>query len=64
MTPIESVKLTEFQIFLSTAEDEKNYFYGSDSVRQPASYGADAMPPGNYRVIDGQIYRISPGTPL
>lgn len=50
--------MTEFQLFLSTAEDEANYFTGrAEGLPAPAS----PVAPGLYRVIDGQLFRVVPG---
>jgi hypothetical protein len=52
--------LTDFQISLSTAEEEANYFTGGiQRLHEPDP--AVVMPAGIYRVIDGQLYRIVPG---
>lgn len=56
--------LTDFQFSLSTAEDERNYFSGSTPAPQPEVAPEDVLPPGTYRVIDGQLYRVAAGVPL
>ena len=51
-----------FQMSLSTAEDEVNYFTGqpvSLHVPEPST----AFLPGTYRVVDGQLCLILPGVP-
>ena len=51
------------QFYVSTADDELNYFTrlpGDDTL---ISSPRRPLPPGVYRVIAGQLYRISPGAP-
>ena len=55
------------QLSVSTAEEERNYFFGE----QPLLKWPDAnaiLPAGLYRVIDGRLYRvvegISPTVPI
>lgn len=55
-------ELTVFQISLSTADDEVNYFTGS----APPPFRLDSdpnrlLPPGTYRVLDGRLCRIVSG---
>jgi hypothetical protein len=47
------------QLSLSTAEDELNYFSGQPEAPHMPSPEA-VLPPGNYRVMEGQLYRIVP----
>lgn len=56
--------LTDIQFSLSTAEDEKNYFSGSTPPPHPELSPENALPPGTYRVIDGQLFRVAAGVPL
>lgn len=53
--------MTEFQLSLSTAEDEANYFSQYPSVF-PAP--VSEVPTGIYRVIDGQLFQVVPGVPI
>jgi hypothetical protein len=46
------------QICLSTAEDSENYFTG-EPIRQPEFTAA--LPPGTYRIVDGQLFQIIEG---
>lgn len=52
--------LVDFQLAVSTAEEEKNYFFGQP-VPSHESDPEAALPAGIYRVIDGQLYRVLPG---
>lgn len=52
-----------YQISQTTAEEERNYFYQTAPLDPVEDGSAHVMPPGEYRVIDGQIYRIVDGTP-
>lgn len=46
----------------TTVDDENNYFSGSIEQRVRASEGAyPQLPPGVYRVIDGELCRIVSG---
>ena len=50
------------QLSLTTAEDEHNYFTGQpEGSVQPTPN--EILPPGNYRVIDGRLYRIVDSLP-
>jgi hypothetical protein len=57
-----NTELVEFQISLSTAEEEANYFSEEISPRDTGGDG-QILCPGSYRVIDGQLYRIRTGVP-
>lgn len=55
-------EFTSEQIAISTAEDERNYFTGRPEISvQPDP--STILPPGTYRVIDGNLYRISRDVP-
>lgn len=54
-------RFIEFQISLSTAEEEINQPSPS-TIREPESEGSVGLEPGLYRVIDGELYRLVPGT--
>lgn len=58
-----SLNLVQMQLSLSTAEDERNYFTGSSPVSPPEPDPEAILPPGIYRVIDGEIFRVSAGAP-
>lgn len=52
------------QFFLSTMADEKNYFFEGTMPRTPPLESElGCLAPGNYRVIDGKLYRVLPGLP-
>ena len=51
-----------FQLSLSTAEDEVNYFTAPPLpvyIQEPST----ALQQGTYRVIDGQLHLVVPGVP-
>ena len=55
-------KLIIEQVSVSTAEDENNYFTGQPEasvVPRPS----EILPPGNYRVIAGNLYRVVDSVP-
>lgn len=56
------MSFTKFQLSVSTAEDELNYFSGSLPDEAPAPAG-NAMPTGTYRVVDGSLYLVLPQLP-
>jgi hypothetical protein len=47
---------TQFQISLSTAEEETNYT--SHRLVPPAPTPTSTMPSGLYRVVDGRLFQI------
>ena len=51
------------QFYVSTAEDESNYFTNVPGHAEVASPPASPLLPGTYRVLAGQLYRIVPGVP-
>lgn len=53
------MELTEDQCTDTTADDERNYFFG-DTQQAPTAPGPQ-LPPGSYRVIDGVLCRIISG---
>lgn len=57
--------LVQFQMTLSTAEDEAYLFASEISPIDwsGVSDDQDGLPEGRYRVINGQIYRIASGVP-
>ena len=58
--------MNSFQIALSTAEEEVNYFTGPQMDAAPQST-ATILPPGVYRVVNDTLYLVvqeaSPGLP-
>jgi hypothetical protein len=50
------------QLSVSTAEEEENYFT-EETVVSPQAPSEAVLPPGTYRVIDGQLFRVLPGPP-
>lgn len=47
------------QFYLTTAEDERNYFGGESSVvASDIPRWKRTLPDGTYRVIDGKLHRI------
>jgi hypothetical protein len=46
--------------FLSTDEDELNYFTG-ETVGVAEIVNESCLPSGTYRVVDGELYRIQYG---
>ncbi len=57
--PLEG-SMVDFQLAVSTAEEEENYFFGQPIPTHESDPEA-ALPGGVYRVIDGQLYRVLPG---
>lgn len=55
-------ELVEFQISLSTAEEERTLFEGVEAL-QGHPPEPIPLPAGAYRIIDGHLYRIVPGLP-
>lgn len=57
--------MTEFkggQISFSTAEEEEFYFTGGLAAAHTLDPSV-VLPPGTYRVIDGELFLIVAGTP-
>lgn len=46
------------QLFFTTADDERNYFTGEQQAPPPKFNPNTILPPGNYRVVDGCLYRV------
>lgn len=57
------VELIEFQIALSTGEQEETLFGDRDPVREAQGVEEACLSPGTYRVVDGELYRLVPGVP-
>lgn len=49
------------QLSTTSAQEERDQFSGD--VDQPTYLGEAPLPPGQYRVIAGELYRIGPGIP-
>jgi hypothetical protein len=58
------ITFTEFQLTWSTADEARRIFSGERGAPGTAPQPLPQLPPGNYRVIDGQLVRIVPGTPI
>ena len=56
-----SDELISYQFFLSTADDESNYFTGEFSQTPKEPQKGQTLSPGKYRVIDGILCRIISG---
>jgi hypothetical protein len=55
--------VTAEQFSLSTAEEERNYFTG-ETAGVPSAFGFEAaIPDGQYRVLNGALYRVMAGLP-
>jgi len=48
---------------ITTAEEEQNYFTGQPEPTVPSNPNL-IVPPGTYRIIDGELYRINRGSPV
>ncbi len=51
------------QFFLTTFEDERNYFWGDRNISDTSTFYGESqlLPSGDYRVIDGVLCRIISG---
>ena len=56
-------ELVEFQMALSTAEQEAGLFTEIESEEQEKEEEKGWLSSGTYRVVDGQLYRLVPGIP-
>ena len=55
-------KLVTEQMSVTTADDENNYFTGQPQASvEPTP--SEILPPGNYRVIAGYLYRVVDSVP-
>jgi hypothetical protein len=52
----------EQQLVISTADDERNYFTVAHEVA-PVPASSPVLPPGVYRVVNGDFFRIVDATP-
>lgn len=57
------IEFVEDQFSLSTAEEENNHFFGDDYRYTPLQFGP-SLPEGTYRIIDGEVFMIVPGSPF
>jgi hypothetical protein len=55
------MRFTEIQLSLSTADEERAYFYGPTSTPEPDVTAV--LPAGVYRVVEGNLCRVLPGLP-
>jgi len=59
------MKITNTEVFtLSTAEDQVNYFSGEFAFVQSLPDADRILIPGTYRVIEGRLLMIVPGSPF
>lgn len=58
-----SLELIAFQMALSTGEQEEALFNALEPDGQLKKADEGWLPPGTYRVVDGQLYRLVPGVP-
>jgi hypothetical protein len=57
-------KFTADVFFISTVEDQNNYFTGNVQVKSNLEFGTSInLNPGTYRVIDGALFQVVPGLP-
>ena len=54
--------MINFQLSLSTADEEVNYFTGEQIPDQPLDVET-LIPAGTYRVLNDQLYQIVDGMP-
>lgn len=57
------LELIEFQMALSTGEQEKVLFNERDPSKDMQGIEEGWLSPGTYRVVDGELYRLVPGSP-
>lgn len=58
-----SMELIEFQMALSTGEQEEALFDEREPNRDMREMEEGWLSPGTYRVVDGELYRLVPGVP-
>ena len=58
-----SMTLIEFQMALSTGEQEEVLFNEGEPGRDMQGMEEGWLSPGTYRVVDGELYRLVPGVP-
>jgi hypothetical protein len=49
---------TSLQLSVSTADEERYYFFSRDSIPIGLEEAEALFPPGMYRVVDGRVFRI------
>ena len=59
-----SLELIEFQLSLSTGEQEAGLLTEYESGKHAKDQEKGWLYPGIYRVVDGQLYRLVSGIPL
>lgn len=52
------------QFYVSTADDELNYFTDVPGYQTSSPPARSPLAPGTYGVRDGQLYQIAPGASL
>jgi hypothetical protein len=57
------IEFIEDQFSLSTAEEENSIFFDDDYRYAPLPFGP-SLPEGTYRIIDGEVIMIVPGSPF
>ena len=57
------VELIEFQMALSTGEQEEVLFNEREPSKGIQGMEEGSLSPGTYRVVDGELYRLVPGSP-
>jgi len=55
--------LVEFQITLSTADEERCLYPAETPLILTQTLNPEPFPFGVYRVVDGQLFRVSPSPP-
>lgn len=53
--------MQNYVFFRTTADDERDYFYGDVPVEPPRF--SPRMQPGQYRMMAGKLFRVLPGVP-
>ena len=57
------IELIQFQMALSTGEQEEVLFNRRDPMGDMQEMEEGWLSPGTYRVVDGELYRLVPGSP-
>lgn len=57
------IELIEFQMALSTGEQEEILFTEHHPSKKMLGVDEGWLSPGTYRVVDGELYRLVPGSP-
>ena len=53
----------DYVFFKTTADDERDYFYGDIQMKPLRFSNQGGLVPGNYRVMVGELFQILPGVP-